>query len=537
MSSGPSRPAPHQSRPLSYGWHLRKASVLALLVLSCLLAPLGEADGLSFAKKGSGWEPMGEHMQSAVIRCENGRQRMLVSIELDLAHETEALWILPVRGRPSEVQIEMASIMPGFLGRDPWQHLQGQYANAVGVLALTQSQLLPMAIIVPWLSGSMLGASRSARSHHLVQRHGLEVRSVTAGNVVELGRWLAEQGKTIDPKLLASFAPYCNDSHTLLVANIASQAQLLRDFPEYQNHSRRNRIPCLAVEFPCPQPWFPLMASAGAPDQQMAVFLQVLGLVTPHGPKNVITQAQLTHRKCWPRWSPEESQEAATPIGGSRWVADWLKIPPEPRVAVTGFIWSGSPKELTQDLEFVPTTSVIWQVADALGQPSVLLPTIISLHFVGSVLAGFLAGWILLRRPSLGMQIGLCNAVSLAISHAFLRRHWLKIAQLKYSYQYRKSAMLTRNHVPAGALFLFLIILGHSRWDCLPAVLAVVGILFFLYSMWSARRIPATPDDLLCHQKAVRWRVMAFHRRALLPLAASWLYATLLGLVGLLAWI
>ena len=63
--------------------------------------------------------PAEEKEQRAIIQFENYRQTMLLAVNLDMEREEHGLWIVPIPGAASEIQIDLDADFPSFVGQDP----------------------------------------------------------------------------------------------------------------------------------------------------------------------------------------------------------------------------------------------------------------------------------------------------------------------------------------------------------------------------------------------------------------------------------
>ncbi len=378
-------------------------AIKALAAVSALLPP-SLADG--FALKGidgSRWRPLAENEQVAAIHHRNGVQRMALAVQLELeAAEDRGLWIVPVRGEPSRVRVDLIDEMPRFVGRDP--RVQAKNRLDAVFAALRATQIYPMLVEVlfgPTLYGSAAGVSIRGE----VEKWGLRSELLDAESIEALAAHLGEQGVQVEPEALATLAPYMGDGHALIATWIASRESLLAEFPDLKEERARpqSRRPALYVEFPTPEPFFPLQPTRGYGDEHVPLRLYVLGWVEPDQMPVPRGEYQIGHY--------EMDGPARTP--GEFWAG----LPAGEPVAYTAMRLDVAAREFTRDLTLRGVEPAGMRYAGAvsrmLGWPA--LGVGLCMLVLLSVAAGALAGWWSGGRglAGFGARLGVLNLITL----------------------------------------------------------------------------------------------------------------------------
>jgi hypothetical protein len=99
-----------------------KAKYICLLFISILVGLLAaaNADGVVIQKvpviEGD-WAWLEEKSQQAFINYQDGLEKLIVAIDIE-EHDSDAMWIMPVPGKPGDVGIDITSDLPAFSGND-----------------------------------------------------------------------------------------------------------------------------------------------------------------------------------------------------------------------------------------------------------------------------------------------------------------------------------------------------------------------------------------------------------------------------------
>jgi hypothetical protein len=383
----------------------RLPRALALSVTACcvVLAAPGDAvaDGMAYKSRDrSLYHPVQEREQVAVIEHENGRQTLTIAINLEeaeeetgLAYDEHAVWIFPVRGQPDDITIDIDASLPQLEGEKlesaAAKGLQRLFAPAY----LTQIYPVLGCCLIPGL-GRARGLPATAL-HDEVEKYGLRAQLITSGSRPGLEAWLQTRQTPIPTEQLASFEPYLNDEHALVVVSIASAEEIATNFPQaYTTGARLGRWPCLRVEFPTHEPFYPMIPTSGYGHAHIACRLYVAGFVELATPVPYARNLRASHILAEP-----EGAALDTPIGN-----------------YTIFRGEVRADELTADLVFRPardmtTKAQLWTARLTMWPGGLLL----TFGFVAlfSYLSAGLAGLALFHRWRGFAVLGLWNLATL----------------------------------------------------------------------------------------------------------------------------
>jgi hypothetical protein len=490
--------------------------LLACVILA--LFPLTmPADGCAF-KVDRDWPRISEEAQCALLHWRNGRQAMPLGVHLTLAGGDSGVWLVPVRGRPDEIRVELIEDLP-WMRRgivDPQGQARRRFhstcATIGGLLGpgAPISYLVATMLLVPNLLESRVSAMGSVEGRVIV-RDGLVVTLLPALASSSLSEALAAVGRPVPADKLRHLDAYADGAHSILAVRIDPTSAGPVDGSRWQG-----RMPAVLLDFPSPEPWFPMRGSAGGGSTQ--VHLQLAG------------------------WWQTTAPVRQTPVLDAQWGAvqpvpalcTWMGLsqvlPPERTTRVD--VSATTPSSFAQDLVFASIDHrQIEAAAWIMRIPSYLwlLAGWLLLVICGMV-GGLVAGRLLLRRPWWGARFAALGSVGGALTlwlalHVWVTRH------LRLTYQERRSA----DAVPLQPGFWFAAGIGT-----LPAMLAILMVFSFARIEW-AMTGGALAIGLLY---AMGWVIWGLHggvhgRRKALRRRGAWLHATLglaVALMVVLVW-
>ncbi len=298
-------------------------TVLRVLLVLFMIGTLG-ADGASF-KMGADWPRIAERDQTALITHADGRQRMALAVRLDLAATESGIWLVPVRGRPDQVNVDLARDMPWMRGGivDPPKAARERLIHTTTTISAFLVPGVPFPLIglavIPNLMESRVTA---ASAETTIRADGLAATVLPAEKPEQLALRLAGLGRPVPPDRLAGFAPYADGGHSIIAVRLDPEAKVDQD-------RWRDRSPALLLDFPSAEPWFPLRASIGG--GQTRVHLQLAGwwtsAIAKRGPRAVVP-IWGSHWN-WYRNIPESELRSDGFTSGHVAVCTWLSIAPE----------------------------------------------------------------------------------------------------------------------------------------------------------------------------------------------------------------
>lgn len=375
------------------------------LTLLLFLLPLGPAwaDGMSFKYRDwSDLQPMAEEQQIAAIRHENGRERMLLAINIKPATDESAVWIVPVPGQLDEIEVDITEEFPHFRGKSATYAAEMHLMETV--FCLQASQIYPVAIfclVVPnFLGAGGLNIEVGAQA----DQYGIHSEIVAASSVADLAGYIHEQGLEMSEEQLASFTDYFDGRHCFALTWVTSWEELVADYPELEGDYRW-RTPCLDLRFPVEQPFYPLKPTQAYGAVEVPFRLLVLDHVKPMGTDALLRELDVEHYELDLRTGLDHE-----------FVEGFSGLIPYTRITYSG------PAELfTEDLVFESTIPA----SVAYGNMLLTLPSAVWALIVGgllSYLCGGLAGLALFRRWSFFALFGLWNLTTILGLYVATRR-------------------------------------------------------------------------------------------------------------------
>ncbi|GAH64033.1 unnamed protein product, partial [marine sediment metagenome] len=242
---------------------------IARIVASALLIGLvwgGEAlaDGKAFMRSGdsASYLPVGQSRQQAAIDHRDGRQKMVIAINIRSEDDGQALWIFPVPGTPDQTEIDLVDAFPRFQGSDPrrWARETLEdfllWARRTQIWPLLAETRLPLHELGSPPAASVPGAA----VHAHVEKWGIHAEAVTAPSIEALASYLRGRDAELASEELAAFQDYLSEDYVLIVAWIASREEVEQQFPTDRIEAAwgEGRWPCLYVEFPTERAFYPL---------------------------------------------------------------------------------------------------------------------------------------------------------------------------------------------------------------------------------------------------------------------------------------
>lgn len=254
-----------------------KKWILGLLL--CLPA-LALADGKVFKGRDfSDMRPVLENEQRAFIMHKDGRETMILAVNFDLEESESAFWLFPVLGQPDQVKTDVVDKFPSLRGVDVKAE-----AHA-GIQLLTNMQLLTQPYLYPIFCLMMpaLGKSKGLVDiHSEIEKDGIRIETLTGRSIEDLTSFLRDRRFGVQQSEIDVYREYLNEKYTLILVTIASKEELIAKFPDLsaRNANTLGRRPCVYVEFPAEQVYFPLKPT-GTYSGDLFILLKVLNYVKP----------------------------------------------------------------------------------------------------------------------------------------------------------------------------------------------------------------------------------------------------------------
>lgn len=230
---------------------------LILTILLLVLARFVFADGKVF--KGldySSMRPVHENEQRAFIAHKNGREAMVLAVNFDIDENEKAFWLFPVLGQPEDIKTDILESYPQLFGYDPIIKAKEKMDIIAIAQLYTQPYLYPVLCCTMWPTLGVKGIN----IHSEVEKEGLRIQTITGDSLESLTEFLQLNGIVVENSEIKVYEDYLNDKYTLVFVAITSIEELLGNFPELIQRTlyTGGRWPCIFVEFPAEQVFYPL---------------------------------------------------------------------------------------------------------------------------------------------------------------------------------------------------------------------------------------------------------------------------------------
>jgi len=221
--------------------------------------------------------------------------------------------------------------------------------------------------------------------HQQVEKWGIHAETITARGTEDLAKYLEGKYVRIPADRLTYFQPYLSGQFVLVVAWIASQEELLKQFPQYREQQSLlgARQPALYLEFPTNRAYYPLRPTRVYGDGVIPIRLYVSGYVDPQAPARISGE---TKTRYYERDEPVEK-------GPTKFLQS---LPPSP-FAYTAISIRAPARDFTDDIWFAPREEPpsfkLAQLMLRIG-PMIFLLAPILILIISYVAAGLVALWV-----------------------------------------------------------------------------------------------------------------------------------------------
>jgi hypothetical protein len=207
--------------------------VLVILSLGAFLSPSAYADGMAHYRGPSlAWHVLGEAQQSAVIHYHDGREAMLLAIDMGIdIRGSETVWIFPIPSGPDKVVIDIHRGESRFLGNEVTSQFKetllrwGGIMAAVSVFPVSGPFVLFDSSYVQMPSGSLsLGGSEREQGsvgiviHERIAKMGLTTELITTKDPEALARYLSGKGLNLPKPSMAILDWYVGKEYSFVVS-------------------------------------------------------------------------------------------------------------------------------------------------------------------------------------------------------------------------------------------------------------------------------------------------------------------------------
>lgn len=259
--------------------------LMIVLLFSLFWSLPAQADGKAWGVDRSGVRPLRENEQRALIQHQNGIQKMILAIHLDMETDSRAVWMFPVPGKPTEVNVDLWDQFPEMRGYDSILAVREYVSIVYYFVRATQIYPMVTCIVLTGLGSKGIGGDQSLSVHVVkeVNKYGMTTKAIQADSISALADYFRQNQVNMPTEQLATFEPYLKGDYLFIVTWITSPEELKKVFPELSKDwpKRVGRRPCVYVQFPTPEIFYPMRPTAGYGKEIVPLTLYVLDYVQP----------------------------------------------------------------------------------------------------------------------------------------------------------------------------------------------------------------------------------------------------------------
>jgi hypothetical protein len=270
--------------------------LLVLLVFSLAFltfAGRASADGMvhvSDPDMWPGWRLYGESKQFAVINYENGRENLILAVDVKDLNASQAVWIFPVPAKPEGTNIGIVADFPRLVGYDIRERVQNTISGGFSLMSLSQVYPAPLFLLTTFGAGYAGGLRGDLQVddlggieiHEHIESMGITTELVTAKNGSSLYGYLVGKGFQLPSESSNVIDEYVGKDYSFIISWI-SDVQSFRQAQGSSIYGPRYATNTLGVyvSFPSDRIYFPLRPTSVYGNQQIPIAIYVMGHVTP----------------------------------------------------------------------------------------------------------------------------------------------------------------------------------------------------------------------------------------------------------------
>jgi len=260
-----------------------KKVIYLIIIIALIVPPLfASADGVVIRPLPDGdWSWVDENSQRAFINYEQGTEKLIIAVDIEEGN-SDVVWIIPLPSKPEEIEIDIISELPLFVGDDVISKTKLKFSE--GLRASHYAALLGQVWTIPLLmsfvslggarSGGMIddmpaGDSVLIESH--IEKSGMIAEVITAKDGRAIYEYFYNKGFDIKEGNIAELDFYTERDYSFVVSWIT---------PEAINDGGRGERG-IFMSFPTPKIYYPLILTSAYGELEIPIEIRVLGHVRP----------------------------------------------------------------------------------------------------------------------------------------------------------------------------------------------------------------------------------------------------------------
>jgi len=226
------------------------------------------------------WVWVDQNSQQAFINYEQGIEKLIIAVDLD-EENSDIAWIVPVPSNSEEVEIDITSESPIFLGDNVISKAKLKFSESLGysyyASLLGQIWTFPLSIIILSMGGAHGGVSSkmvpgdsvSIETH--IEKAGMIAEVITAKNSQAIYNYFSQKGFNIKQGSISELNFYIEKNYSFVVSWIAS------GITSKEIRGQRG----IFISFPTSKIYYPLILTSAYGETEIPITIRVLGHVKP----------------------------------------------------------------------------------------------------------------------------------------------------------------------------------------------------------------------------------------------------------------
>jgi hypothetical protein len=264
-----------------------------------------------------GWEAQSEDRQLAAINYENGRENLILSVDVANLSGQKAVWIFPVPAGPEETRIDIIKGFPRLMGYDVKQRVDTTLSSGFTFMTFSQVYTTPFLLLMLFGGGMQsiggLGGMEDIEVYQHIEKMGLTTELVTAKDGNALDSYLNGKGVTLPSSSKAILDEYVGKDYSFVVSWISdvglfkNQTQTRGMYPPW--YGKVFNTLGVYISFPTDKMYFPLKPTSIYGNSRIPIIVYVIGHVTPEIYPGISPYSQVNYFASYSRFSTTDFQD------------------------------------------------------------------------------------------------------------------------------------------------------------------------------------------------------------------------------------
>jgi len=338
---------------------------------------------------------LSEQEQYAVIGHDNGIERMLLSVNLNTASYSNAVWIFPVPSEPKNVNVDLANGAPSFRGSEIIEDAKDNIRDSA-TIAVAAYAILPPALLYVMVIGFGGSGGGNADVYKHLEKYGMTVEVISATEGAGIYKYLTGKNFSMSKGVVPQLDSYVKSGYSFVVT--------------WWSGANSTIQPGVIINFPTDKIYYPLCLTSIYGTAVIPTSIFVMRYVTPKIYSEISQYTTVTYYKgpsyeeYYSHVSPEVKNFTKAILTNTNGRFTEIKIN-APSKLFTNDLW------IDDTAPFKPAYAD-W-IHSLLGNDSICCGIIWVLFFFLSIVSGLVSGLILFGRKTNG-NLSTCMLYSMA---------------------------------------------------------------------------------------------------------------------------